>query len=83
VPCGYNEQIIEQCGLRLVVSEDRTSNMADIAERRKNARASRSSDLRRIESDTVYERQQKFLAVAAQLARDAKLSRFVYVAAKT
>lgn len=82
VPCGYNEQIIEQCGLHLVASEDRTSNVADIAERRKNARASRGSDLRRIESDTVYERQQKFLAVAAQLARDTKLSRFVYVAEK-
>jgi ubiquinone/menaquinone biosynthesis C-methylase UbiE len=83
VPLGYDEQLIADSGLRLVTSEDRSRNVAEIAERRKNARASRCSDLRRIEGDTVYENQQKFLSVAALLARNARLSRFVYVAEKT
>jgi len=82
VPRGYDERIIAQCGLRVVVSEDRTSNMAEIAQRRKNARESRSSALRRIEGDAVYENQQQFLSVAAQLASEGRLSRFVCVAEK-
>lgn len=80
VPIGYDEQLIAESGLRLIISEDRSSNMAEIAERRKTARASRCSDLRRIEGHAVYENQQRFLSVAAQLARNGKLSRFVYVA---
>lgn len=82
VPCGYDERIIAQCGLRLVACEDRTSNMAEIAERRKNARESRGAALRPIEGDAVYENQQTFLSLTAQVARDARLSRFVYVAEK-
>ena len=83
VPCGYDERIIAECGLRLVACEDRTSNMAEIAQRRKNARESRSAELQRIEVDAVYENQQALLSVAAQLASEGRLSRFVYVAEKS
>jgi hypothetical protein len=83
VPHGYDDRIITQCGLRVVVCEDRTSNMAEIAERRRNARESRNSALRRIEGHAVYEKQRQFFSVAAQVARDGRLSRFVYVAEKT
>ena len=82
VPCGYDERVIAECGLRLVACEDRTSNMAEVAERRKNARESRSAALRRIEGDLVYENQQAFLSLAAQVAREGRLSRFVYLAEK-
>ena len=56
--------------------------MAEVAERRKNARESRGVALRRIEGDAVYENQQEFLTLAAQLAREGRLSRFVYVSEK-
>ncbi len=82
VPCKYDEEIIAQCGLRLVVSENVTRNMAEIAERRCAARASRSSDLRTIEGDQAYEQQQEFLETAARTAREGRLSRLVYVAEK-
>ena len=82
VPCGYDERIIAERGLRLVACEDRTSNMAEVAERRKNARESRSAALRRIEGDLVYENQQAFLSLAAQVAREGRLSRFVFIAEK-
>jgi cyclopropane fatty-acyl-phospholipid synthase-like methyltransferase len=82
VPNGYDERIIAECGLRLVACEDRTSNMAEIAERRKNARELRCVALRSIEGDAVYENQQAFLSLVAQLAQDGRLSRFVYVAEK-
>ena len=36
--------------------------------------------MRRIEGDESYEAQQKFFEVAARIAREGRLSRFVYVA---
>jgi SAM-dependent methyltransferase len=82
VPYGYDEGVIAQCGLRLLVCKDVTANMAKVAEARVAARASRSATLREIEGDQAYEGQQEFLAVAARVAREGRLSRFVYVSKK-
>ena len=82
VPHGYDERVIEQSGLRLLFSEDVTANMAKVSEARRAARASRRAALREIEGDKVYEGQQEFLTVAARVAREGRLSRFVYVAQK-
>jgi SAM-dependent methyltransferase len=82
VPPGYDESVIRQCGLQLKVVEDVTANMAKIAESRHAARASRSVELREIEGDQAYDGQQKFLAVAARVAWEGRLSRFVFVAKK-
>jgi hypothetical protein len=38
--------------------------------------------LREIEGDQAYERQQEFFAIAARIAEEGRLSRFVYVAEK-
>ena len=82
VPQGYNERFIAQCGLRLLTSEDATANMARVAEARRAARALRRAALREIEGDREYDREQEFLAVAGRLARESRLSRFVYVSQK-
>ncbi len=83
VPPAYDEKIVEQCGLRLLISQDATHNMATVAERRRSARASRSAALIQVESKEEYERQQSYLTVAARIAAEGRLSRFVYVAEKT
>jgi hypothetical protein len=67
----------------LLVCEDVTKNMAELAERRGTARAAREAALREIEGDQVYEGQQEFFAVASRIAREGRLSRFVYVAEKS
>ena len=82
VPHGYDECVIAQCGLQLLVCEDVTANMAKVAEARHTARESRSDALREIEGDQAYDGQQEFLAVAARVAREGRLSRFVYVSKK-
>ncbi len=82
VPLGYDERMIAQCGLHLLVSEDLTRNMAEVAERRKAARTARKSALCEIEGDQTYEGQQEFLEVAARIAKEGRLSRFVYVSEK-
>jgi hypothetical protein len=62
--------------------EDATQNMADLAARRGVARAARSAALRTLEGEQTYEGQQNFFDVAARIARERRLSRFVYVAEK-
>jgi cyclopropane fatty-acyl-phospholipid synthase-like methyltransferase len=82
VPRNYDESVTAGCGLRLLVCEDVTANMAEVAERRCAARASRGTALRAIEGQRAYDGQQEFLAVASRVAREGRLSRFVYVAEK-
>ena len=79
VPHGYDERVIAQCGLQLLVREDVTANMAKVAEARRSARELRSVDLCEVEGSPDYERQQEFLAIVARVAREGRLSRFVYV----
>jgi SAM-dependent methyltransferase len=79
VPHGYDERVIAQCGLQLLVCEDVTANVAKVAEARRSARELRGVDLREIEGSSDYERQQEFFAIAARVAREGRLSRFVYV----
>jgi SAM-dependent methyltransferase len=82
VPPGYDEKVIMQCGLQLQICEDVTANMSKVAEARRTARASRSVALMEGEGNQAYEGQQEFLAVSARVAREGRLSRFVYVAKK-
>jgi len=57
--------------------------MAKVAEARHAARASRRAVLREIEGDQAYDGQQEFLTIAARVAREGRLSRFVYVSKKS
>ena len=82
VPADYDRRVLQECGLRLLACEDRTENMAQMAHRRRLARASREEALRKIEGDADYGQQQTFLEVAARIARERRLSRFLYVAEK-
>jgi 2-polyprenyl-3-methyl-5-hydroxy-6-metoxy-1,4-benzoquinol methylase len=82
VPEHYNEGIVVECGLRLLAIENVTHNMADLAARREVARATRSARLREIEGDVTYESQQEFFHTTACLAREDRLSRFLFVAEK-
>ena len=82
VPTGYDTDVIAQSGLRLVALRDVTANMANVADRRRAVRSSKSFSLRNIEGDETYEGQQQFLGVAARIAKEGRLSRFMYVAEK-
>ncbi len=56
--------------------------MAKVAEARGAVRVVRSVFLSEIEGDQAYKRQHEFLAVAARVAREGRLSRFVCVSKK-
>ena len=79
VPKDYDEDVIAQSGLRLLMRRDVTTNMAKVAEKRRAAREARNAAVRQIEGDRAYEAQQNFLAMTACLAEEGRLRRFVYV----
>jgi len=82
VPRDYDKEVIGQSGLQLLASKDVSSNMAEVAEKRRAAREKRSTALRRIEGDATFEAQQKFLAMTSRLAAEGRLSRFVFLSEK-
>jgi hypothetical protein len=82
VPRGYDELVIAESGLHLLLAQDVTPNMAKVAEGRHRARAARAEALREIEGNGPFETEQEFLSVTAKLARESRLSRFVFVAQK-
>lgn len=82
VPSDYDRKLLADCGLRLLLCDDVTQNTFQIAQKRRLARSSRERALRKIEGDAGFEQQQAFLEVAARLAQERRLSRFLYVAEK-
>jgi cyclopropane fatty-acyl-phospholipid synthase-like methyltransferase len=82
VPEGYDKEVIAQCGLRLLVSQNLTMNMAEVAEKRCAAREKRCAAVRQAEGDLAFAAQQNLLAMVAHLAHETRLSRFVYVSEK-
>ncbi len=77
-----DDRAIETAGLRMIVKEDTTDQVATVAHRWHEARAKREAGLRESEGDEAFERLQGFLAVASRLARERRLRRFLYVARK-
>jgi ubiquinone/menaquinone biosynthesis C-methylase UbiE len=82
LPLGEDERLLNEAGFRVLAIEDATANMAEMAGRWREARATREEALRKIEGDDTFEGQQRFLEVASRLAREHRLSRFIYLAEK-
>ena len=83
VPAGENERLLANAGLSVVDVVDTTGALAEIATRRRDARAERARALRQIEGDAAFEGRQRFFEIVATLARERRLSRFAYTAKKT
>lgn len=81
VPPGEDERLLRAAGLDLLLVEDLTEQVAEVARRRGAARDARAAALRQIEGDATFEGQQEFLRVAASIASEHRLSRFAFLAA--
>jgi ubiquinone/menaquinone biosynthesis C-methylase UbiE len=79
---GTDDRAIESAGLRTIVKEETTEQVANVAHRWLEARAKREEGLRESEGDEAFERLQWFLTTASRLARERRLCRYVYVARK-
>jgi SAM-dependent methyltransferase len=82
VPADENERLLAAAGLTIVDVEDTTAHLAEIAGRRRDARAERAQALRKIEGDAAFDGRQRFFDVVATLACERRLSRLTYTAEK-
>jgi hypothetical protein len=82
VPAGENERLLATAGLTVIDVEDTTGHLAEIARRRRDARAERAQPLTQIEGDAAFDGRQQFFDIVATLARERRLSRFAYTAEK-
>jgi SAM-dependent methyltransferase len=80
VPPGEDERLLRVAGLEIEIVEDVIDRMAEIAGRRRAARAARERELREIESDATYDGQQEFFRVSELIARERRLSRLAFLA---
>ncbi|HET9983219.1 MAG TPA: methyltransferase domain-containing protein [Longimicrobiales bacterium] len=82
VPPGCDERLAAGAGLAVVRAEDVTDNMAEIATRWRAARQRRAPLLGQVEGVPTFEAQQEFFRIAEITARERRLSRFAYLAAR-
>lgn len=81
-PADADAQLLQAAGFEMLVREDVTENVAQIAKRWHEARAKREVDLLKIEGEMTYQGTQKFFMVAHKIASERRLSRFLFVARK-
>src|SRR6266513_745212 len=79
---SMNEQLLAEAGFDLLDREDLTENMATVARRWRDARERFADDLVADEGVATFEGVQRFLGVCHLLARERRLSRYAYLAAR-
>jgi SAM-dependent methyltransferase len=82
VPPGVNERLLGEARLTVLAVDDSTEQLAEVARRRHDARAKHAEAVRQVEGDDAFEGRQRFFDIVATLARERRLSRFVYLAEK-
>ena len=80
VPPMFNEQTLEQAGLRVLATIDRTASLRAIAARRQATRLAHRTELERIEGPEAFDRHQRYLDCVCALARRGAMARMMYVA---
>jgi cyclopropane fatty-acyl-phospholipid synthase-like methyltransferase len=80
VPPMFNEQTLEQAGLRVLATIDRTASLRAIAARRQATRLAHRIELERIEGPEAFDRHQRYLDCVYALARRGAMARMMYVA---
>lgn len=76
----YDEQQLDGAGFELLRRVDLTPSFIRIATRHCEVRARHAEELRAAEGDEEFEIQNRYRAVAEQLAREGRLSHFAYIA---
>lgn len=82
VPPGFNEEAMKAAGLTVLRCDDSTAAMAEIGARMCSARLRHAAALEQEEGADGFRKRQGLYAIATELARSHRLSRFLYVAEK-
>jgi hypothetical protein len=81
-PPGENERAIEEAGLRIERTEDRSDAVTAVATRMFAARERHRESLVPLEGEKTFGAFQNFIDLARRLASEGRLSRWVFVARK-
>jgi RimJ/RimL family protein N-acetyltransferase/predicted O-methyltransferase YrrM len=76
-PVDLNERLLRDVGLDLVRCDDTTDTVASLATQRHADRSRRQADLIPVEGQAAFDERQRRLGMAATLATERRLSRFV------
>jgi len=79
---GYNERLLAEAGFEFLRCEDLTDRLQEIARRHVAARSAHADTLRAEEGDEEFEKQNRYRAVTDLLARERRLSHFMFLAQK-
>jgi hypothetical protein len=77
---GFNEQMLESAGFRLLETEDRTTSVLKIATGRLAAMFTRRAELEALKGVDDFLRQQRYFETVAELSRRGAVSRIMYLA---
>jgi SAM-dependent methyltransferase len=79
VPPGFNENMLERAGFRLIDRQDRTARLLRTAAGRLKARLSHREEVERLEGCSYFE-QQRYLETVIALSQRGAVSRWTYLA---
>jgi SAM-dependent methyltransferase len=82
-PVGTNERLLAEAGLAVREVRDVTDAVASISRRWRDAREENRQALVRLEGDDAFQGLQRFLDAVHTLSSTRRLSRFMYLAAKS
>ena len=82
LPPGENEKMIQAAGFKNIQAKDVTGNMAKVSLDWHNARSSRRRALEIIEGELDFNGLQKFLLTVHTLAKEKRLSRWLFITEK-
>lgn len=82
VPRGVDERLLEDAGFEVLSVEDKTENMAIMATNWLKIRNRYSDELIMVEGKETFFGQQTFFKVAANIAKERRLSRFAFHAVR-
>lgn len=80
VPPGFNPELLEAAGFRLILTEDRTASVVLNASGRLRARSAHRAAFEELEGKDAFARQQRYLEVVVELSERRALSRTMYLA---
>ncbi len=81
-PVGCNEDLLRESGFLLVEVRDLTEAVASVAKRWRDARAKTRTELVQLEGEATFDGLQHFLHTVHVLAKERRLSRYMYLASK-
>jgi SAM-dependent methyltransferase len=76
---GFNEQLLEAVGFRLLETENRTASVLKNATGRLDARLAHRGELEQLEGRHAFEHQQRYLETVADLSQRGAMSRMMYL----